>query len=127
MIRLKSVLCLLFVAVCLSAVSSEAQAHNAFKKFLASKYPNKKINCVACHVDKQPKTVRNSFGQIYTKLMGVEDMSATFKSKKGGEKKVYETEVMLPAFEKAYEKVKKMTYNDMVEAGLIEGIESEEE
>lgn len=127
MIRVKHVFPLLLAIGCIFAMSSQAQAHNAFKKFLAEKYPKMKINCNACHVNKQPKTTRNAFGQIYTKLMGVENMSATFKEKKGAEKKDYEQKVMLPAFEKAYEKVKKMTYDDMVKAGLIEGAEKKEE
>ncbi|MEL7498779.1 MAG: hypothetical protein AAFN77_14315 [Planctomycetota bacterium] len=125
-IRVKTLLSLLLVAACCFVFSSEAQAHNAFKKFISSKYPKLKINCNACHVEKQPKTTRNAFGKIYTKLMGVENMSATLKSKKGAEKKEYEKDVMLPAFEKAYEKVKKMTYEEMLEAGLIEGVEPAE-
>ena len=127
MIRVKYVFSILLVTACLFAVSSEAQAHNAFKKYLSSKYPKMKINCNACHVAKQPKTTRNAFGNIYSKVMGIEDLSATFKSKKGAEKKAYENDVMVPAFEKAYEKVKKMTYHDMVEAGLIPGVEPKED
>ncbi len=127
MVRIKSLFSLLMIAVCVSLFAPQAEAHSVFKKYLASKYPNMKVNCNACHVPKEKKEVRNSFGQIYSKVMGIENLSETFKSKSGAEKKEYEEKVMLPAFEKAFAKVQKMTYNDMVEAGLIDGIDPPED
>lgn len=126
MIRCKIVLPLLFAFVFVLGISSEAQANPVFKKWLAAKYPKMKINCNTCHVDKQPKKVRNVFGQMYTKMIGIEDLTATYKSKKGADKKEYEEKILKPAFDKAYEKMKKLTYDDMIKAGLIPGVEKAE-
>lgn len=118
----------MFVAVgCMLVLSGNADAHGVFKKQLQTKYPNKKISCNACHVDKKPKTERNAYGKLFSKTFENKTLTKDWKSKKGAEKKTFETDVMAVEFNKAYDKVKAMTFHDLVEAGVIEGIEDKEE
>ena len=119
------------VAVFLSP--SLLMAHTTFKKELGKKYPTMKISCSACHVDKKPKTQRNDFGKLFAKEFKGKDISATFKSLKGDEKKKYEKEVMIPAFAAALKKVQKMknkegkTYDALIKSGAMPGITKKEE
>lgn len=119
------------VAVFLSP--SLLMAHTTFKKELGKKYPTMKISCAACHVDKKPKTQRNDFGKLFAKELKSKNISATFKSLKGDEKKKYEKEVMIPAFAAALKKVQKMknkegkTYDALIKSGAMPGITKKEE
>ena len=112
---------------CSIAFAVPASAHSAFKKQMEAKYPNMKISCNACHVDKQPKTERNKYGQLISKTINNKTLTTDWKAKKGEEKKEYEKTVMVPAFNKAFDKVKAMTLNDLIEAGMIDGITKPEE
>ncbi|MDG2185436.1 MAG: hypothetical protein P8K79_07135 [Mariniblastus sp.] len=119
------------VAVFLSP--SLLMAHTTFKKELGKKYPTMKISCSACHVDKKPKTQRNDFGKLFAKEFKGKDVSATFKSLKGDEKKKYEKEVMIPAFAAALKKIQKQknkageTYDALIKSGAMPGITKKEE
>lgn len=119
------------VAVLLTPTS--LMAHTTFKKELGKKYPTMKISCVACHVDKKPKTQRNDFGKLFAKELKSKNISATFKSKKGDEKKKYEKEVMIPAFTAALKKIQKQknkageTYDALIKSGAMPGITEKEE
>ena len=104
--------------------SSVADAHMAFKKELSNKYPNMKISCNACHVKGKKKTERNEFGKLFYKELKDKKLTEGFKSRSGSERKKYEKDVMVPAFKKALEKVKKMkpkdketTYEELIKAG----------
>ncbi|MCH2180442.1 MAG: hypothetical protein MK108_00420 [Mariniblastus sp.] len=113
--------------------SSPALAHTTFKKELGKKYTTMKISCSACHVDKKPKSQRNDFGKLFDKEFKGKDISATFKSKKGEEKKKYEKEVMIPAFTVALKKIQKLknkdgqTYDVLIKSGTMPGITKKEE
>ncbi len=120
-------LCLLMLAASMLLFCGESQAHSVFKKRMQANFPNKKISCNACHVDKQPKTERNAYGELFTKTFENKTMSADLKEKKGAEKKAFEAEVLTVEFDKAYEKIKAMTFADLVEAGVIDGITDKEE
>lgn len=137
MIRGKSLLSLLLLMVCALAFAAPASAHSVFKKKLAEKYPNKKISCTACHytknqlegmegIDPADKKPRNAYGKLLQKQFESKTLTADMKSKKGKEKKDFENEVMIPEFEKAYDKVKTMTVHDLIEAGFFEGIDDPE-
>ncbi len=104
-------------------MTSPSMAHSTFKKEMAKKYPEKKVSCNACHVEKKPKTERNSFGNLFHKQFADLELSKNFKAKKGAEKKEYEAKVMIPAFEKAFKNVSAMTYDDIIKAGLVPGID----
>lgn len=106
----------------LAFVSSSAEAHSGFKKYLSEKMPNKKLTCNVCHVPGQKKNVRNSYGQLFTKVMNKPNLTKDWKSKSGDEKKSYEKEVMVVEFAKAYEKISKMTFADLIENDLIDGV-----
>lgn len=123
MVRAKTCFSLLIIAGCLVVLSSPAEAHMGFKKALSAKLPDQKINCNACHVDKQPKEIRNSFGKVFEKMLADKNLTAQFKEKSGAAKKEFEAEVMVPAFNEAYDKVQKMTVADMIKAGLLDGFE----
>ena len=116
----------LTIAGCI-LLGGEAQAHSVFKKRMQALYPNKKVSCNTCHVDKKPKTERNPYGKLFHKTFESKTLSADVKLKKGAEKKAFETEVLAVEFDKAYEKVKAMTFHDLIEAGVIEGITEKEE
>ena len=89
----------------------------AFKKQVQKKYPGMKVNCNACHVKGKPKTERNDFGKLFAKELKASNPTLTeeWKSKKGAVKKKYESKTMVPAFDKALAKVKKLT-NDKQES-----------
>jgi len=106
---------------------SNASAHSVFKKIMDQKYQGIKINCNACHIEGEDKTERNLFGKLFYRELESENLTQTWKDKKGKEKRDYEQEVMTPAFEKAWAKVAAMTYDDMVKSGLVEGMEKKDE
>ena len=109
---------------------STSSAHMAFKKHLQKKYPGMKVNCNACHIKKKPKTERSEFGKLFAKPLKESNptITADWKSKKGDEKKKYEAEVMVPAFDKLLTKVKMSkndkdeVYDELIKAGKIDGI-----
>ena len=99
-----------------------AEGHAIFKKYLSEKMPNKKFTCNVCHVAGEKKTVKNSYGKLFIKVIDKPTLSKDWKSKSGADKKKFEKEVMLPAFEKAYAKISKLTFADLLEEDLIEGV-----
>jgi len=125
-VNLSKSLCFLVIISCV-LFCAEAQAHSAFKKRLQAKYPNKKISCNTCHVNKKPKSERNLYGKLFHKTFESKTLTADFKAKKGDEKKAFEKEVLIVEFDRAFEKVKAMTFHDLVEAGVIDGITEKEE
>ena len=74
-----------------------------------------------------PKTQRNLYGKLFHKTFESKTLTADLKTKKGAEKKAFETEVLAVEFDKAFEKVKTMTFHDLIEAGVIDGITEKEE
>jgi len=100
------------------------EGHAAFKKYLSAKMPNKKLTCNLCHVPQQKKTVRNSYGQLFTKVMNKPNLTKDWKSKTGDDKKTYQKDVMVKEFGKAYEKISKMTFADLLKNDLIDGVKS---
>lgn len=128
----KRVLSAVIVLGCLAVFASPASAHNIFKKKISSEFPNVKISCNMCHVAKEPKSVRNEYGELFTKTFESKTLSADLAAMKDkkvdrAEIKKFEEEVMLKEFEKAYEKIKVMTFKDLLEAGVIQGAEVKEE
>ncbi len=96
------------LAVFVLSASSTANAHMPFKKRLESKYPGMKVSCNACHVKGKPKTERTKFGKLFVKQLKKTNPSLTkeYKPKKGDEKKAFEKETLIPAFDKALKIVK---------------------
>ena len=123
MIRPTYIVAGLLLAVFAFATPS-AEAHLVFKKYLSEKMPDKKITCNVCHASERNKKVRNSYGQLFTKVMNKPTLTKDWKSKAGDAKKAYEKDVMLPAFDKAYTKISKMTFADLLENELIDGVKS---
>ncbi len=119
--RGKSLLCMMLAMGCVMAFSTTASAHKIFKDKLSEKYPNVKISCNACHVKGEKKSVRNNYGKLFFKTFENKKLTAEMPDDRD-EKKEYAKKVMIPEFEKAFEKIKVMTFNDLVEAGVIPGI-----
>jgi hypothetical protein len=120
-IRPKHIVASLLLTI-LAFAASDAQAHSAFKKYISSKFPTKKMSCDVCHVKGQKKDVKNSYGQLFIKVMNKPNLTKEWKAKKGADKKAYEKEVMVPAFEKAFKKISKMTFEDLVKYNMIDGV-----
>lgn len=126
--RLGRVIAIVFCFVVATATC--ADAHVAFKKALSKKYPEMKITCNACHVDKKPKSERNEFGKLFAKELKDKKLTESFKSKSDiDERKKYVKEVMTPEFVKALDKIKKtkpkdqkLTYDELIKAGEIKEI-----
>lgn len=114
---------------------SKSEAHTIFKKFISTKYTNLQVKCEACHLKGKDKEIRNEFGELFYKQLKDQELTKKWKSLKGNEKRKYEKEVMIPAFEKALEEVKKQKnakdqiYGDLIAKGEIEnmGIKKEGE
>ena len=88
-----------------------------------------KVSCNACHVKSKPKSERNEFGKLFFKEFKDKKLTENFKKLTGDEKKKFEQEVMIPAFNKALEKIKKMkkkdtekTYDELIKSGEIPNI-----
>ena len=94
---------------------------------MAAKYPKKSISCNTCHIKGESKTERNAYGKLFHKTFESKTLSADFKAKGKDEKKAFETEVLTVEFDKAFEKIKAMTFHDLIEAGAIDGITQKEE
>ena len=124
--RGKSFLCMMLAIGCVLAFSTTASAHKVFKDELSKKYPKLKISCNACHVKGEKKTVRNNYGKLFFKTFENKKLTAEMP-KDRDEKKEYAAKVMLPEFEKAFEKIKVMTFADLMEAGVIAGIDKPED
>jgi len=106
------------------ALPAESHGHMVFKKYLADKFPNKKFDCYVCHVKRQKKDVNNSYGRLFTKVMKNRNLTKDWKALSGAEKKKYEKDVMLPTFDKAYKKVSKMTFEQLIKEALIDGVKA---
>ena len=106
-----SLLCVGFF-VSLSISANSVDAHTIFKKSMEKSYENVKVSCNACHVKGKSKTERNDLGALFYEEFKDEELTKNWKSKKGAEKKKYQTDVMTPAFEKALKTVKEKKKED---------------
>lgn len=122
---------LVLVVLMVAGWTASSDAHTTFKKRLEEKYEGTKVSCNACHVEGEKKTVRNDFGKLFHKEFEAKELDLTegFKSRKGAERKQYEKEVMVPAFDEALKKVKEKTieeggdtYDTLIKAGKLDGV-----
>ena len=56
--------------------------------------------------------------------MNKPNLTKDLKSKTGDAKKTYEKDVMVKEFDKAYKKISKMTFADLLKNDLIDGVKS---
>jgi len=115
----------------LGFAATPVEAHTAFKKALEKSYKGVKVSCNACHLKGKPKSERNEeLGKVFYKQMKDLDLTKEWKSKKGPEKKAYQKEVMVPAFEKALKIVKEKkkdeasedTWHTLIETAKLDGL-----
>lgn len=106
-------------------------AHDAFKDPMAKRYGLKSVSCKACHPNNKDKSIHNKFGIYYLNALKGKELTKKFKEAeaKGEEAvKAYEPEMVKHFVEamKAVEK-EKLTLEDMLKAGLINGTRPEKQ
>jgi len=115
--------------------ATTAEAHTVFKKALEKSYKGVKVSCNACHVKGKPKTERNEgFGKVSYEEMKELNLTEDWKSKKGTEKRAFQKEVMLPAFEKAMKVIKEKkkdedgeaTWDQLIKTAELDGLKLKE-
>lgn len=110
--------------------ASTLEAHTVFKKALEKSYEGVKVSCNACHVKGKSKDDRNEgLGKAFYEEMKELNLTEGWKSKKGAEKKAYQTDVMVPAFKKALKIVKEKkkdeageTWHTLIETAALDGL-----
>jgi len=119
------------VAFNLAFAVTTVEAHTVFKKALEKSYKGVKVSCNACHLKGKPKSERNEeLGKVIYEEMKELNLTKEWKSKKGPEKKEYQKEVMLPAFEKALKVIKEKkkdeageeTWHQLIETAELDGL-----
>jgi len=106
-------------------------AHDAFKDPMAERYGLKSVSCKACHPNNKDKSIHNKFGIYYLNALKGKELTKKFKEAEAkGEEAVeaFEPEMVKHFIEamKAVEK-EKMTFEDMLKAGLINGTRPEKQ
>ena len=115
--RSKSLFGAVLIVVCTLVFTVPASAHCVFKKQLAAKYPDRSISCTTCHG--KSKKDRNVYGRLLISQFDSKTLTADFKSKRGADKKAFETEVMMPEFLAAFDKVQALTVAEAIEAAEL--------
>ncbi len=118
----------------LSFAASTLEAHTVFKKALEKSYEGVKVSCNACHVKGKSKDDRNEeLGKAFYDQLKELNLTEGWKSKKGAEKKEYQTEVMIPAFKKALKVIKEKkkdeageTWHTLIETAALDGLKLKE-
>lgn len=107
---------LLLTTCAFALASSTAEAHTLFKKSMEKAYPTMKVSCNACHVKGKSKDHHSEFGELFHKELKADKVTETWKAAKAADKadgtktrKAYETDTMIPLFEKALKKIQTAT------------------
>ncbi|HMO12653.1 MAG TPA: hypothetical protein PKD64_09750 [Pirellulaceae bacterium] len=109
--------------------SKPVSSHGVFKDKLEQEVEGLRATCYACHLQKEPKTVRNEFGELFFQQFEGMDLSARWDATEGDDeaREKFEQEVMAPAFVEALKVVgdKKnaegIKYSVLIKEGKIEG------
>jgi ssDNA-binding Zn-finger/Zn-ribbon topoisomerase 1 len=121
---------LMGVVISFTFGSSTLEAHTVFKKALEKSYEGVKVSCNSCHIKGKSKKQRNEdLGKAFYEEMKDQNLTEEWKSKKGAEKKAYQTDVMIPAFQKALKIVKEKkkeeggdTWHTLIETAQLDGL-----
>ena len=105
--------------------NSALVAHDAFKDPMEERYGLKTVSCKTCHPDNKDRSIHNQFGKYLEEALKGKEITKKFKEAEAkGEEAVkeYEKEMVVHFVEalKVVEK-KKMTFEDMIKAGLLNG------
>lgn len=119
-----------YLAICLTLTGlfvflNSAAAHDAFKEPLEERYGLKTVSCKTCHPNNKDRSIHNDFGKLFLAELKGKEITRKFKEAEAvGEDAVkeYEKEMVKHFLEalKVVEK-KKMTFEDLMKAGLING------
>ena len=118
--------CCWVASVCLVAAQSVAvQAHDVYKEPLEERYGLKTVSCKTCHPNSKDRSIQNTFGQYFADEFKGREISKKYEAAKAlGEEqqKAYEDE-MVASFKEVLIIVekKKMTFADLIKAGLLNG------
>ena len=117
-----SFLILLIVAI----VQGSSFAHDCFKEPLQSKYNLKTVSCKTCHPNNKDKSIHNEFGKLLETELKGKGLSKMFKEAEAkGEEAVKAVEPeMVKHFLEALKVVekKKMSFEDLMKYGLLNGV-----
>lgn len=124
-----------FAAAVIGLFAEPSSAHNAFKKRLEAKYENLKVTCNSCHVKgEKDKSLRNEFGKLFSKKLADQNLTQQWRAfEEREDKRAFENDVMVPAFDQALAEIKEMvneddvTYAELIQAGKIPDLEIREE
>ncbi|MDA8563013.1 hypothetical protein N9L06_01030 [Mariniblastus sp.] len=123
------------VFVAFTSTVTTVEAHTVFKKALEKSYKGVKVSCNACHLKGKPKSERNEgLGKVFYEQLKELKLTEEWKTKKGKEKREFQKEVMLPAFEKALKVVKEKkkdeagdaTWGQLIETAELDGLKLKE-
>lgn len=112
--------------ICTGGAAPPVAAHTEFKKELSRQYPGLTIKCELCHVKGKEKTEVNDFGRLFTDELAGQELTKQWDALKGAERKKFEKETLLPAFQKAHARIKALendegkTWHDLLDAGAME-------
>ena len=114
----------------LSLPGAMLRAHDVYKEPLEVRYGLKTVSCKTCHPDSKDRSVQNKFGQYFADEFKGQDVSKKYEAAQAaGEEqtKAYEVE-MVALFNKALLVVekKRMTFSDLIKAGLLNGTRLQE-
>ncbi|MCH2183447.1 MAG: hypothetical protein MK108_15720 [Mariniblastus sp.] len=117
----------LFLFTC--SVSS-LSAHDVYKEPLEVRYGLKTVSCKTCHPNSKDRSIHNAFGQYFADEFKGQEISKKYEAaQEAGEEqqKAYEEQMVISFNEvlKVVEK-KKMTFEDLIKAGLLNGTRLEE-
>ena len=114
----------------LSLPGAVLRAHDVYKEPLEIRYGLKTVSCKTCHPDSKDRSVQNKFGQYFADEFKGQDVSKKYEAAQAAgeeQQKAYELE-MVASFNKALLVVekKKLTFADMIKAGLLNGTRLQE-
>ncbi len=128
---MRNFIALLFAFLFLSVGQvSSLSAHDVYKEPLEVRYGLKTVSCKTCHPNSKDRSIHNTFGQYFADEFKGQEISKKYEAaKEAGEEqqKAYEAE-MVVSFNEALKVVekKKMTFADLIKAGLLNGTRLEE-
>jgi len=105
-------------------------AHDVYKEPLEVRYGLKTVSCKTCHPNTKDRSIHNVFGQYFADEFKGQEITKKYEAAQAAgeeQQKAYEVQ-MVASFNEVLLVVekKKMTFEDLIKAGLLNGIRLEE-
>lgn len=117
---------LILVVLIFFCVPAISFAHDAFKEPLQTRYNLKTVSCKTCHPNNKDRTIHNEFGKLIELELKGKGITQMFKEAEAkGEEAVKAVEPeMAKIFIEALKVVekKKMSFEDLLKFGLLNGV-----